>query len=554
MQPRSISVTIGPHSHKNRKARMKRNLLITALLLISLAVSAKAQLTAQQAVKEMTRGINIGNSLEAYPGGETSWGNPPIQEGFFVNLKQAGFNAVRIPITWGYDSRTLTEPPYTIDSTFMARVDTVVTWALEKGLFVIINAHHEAWLKDTLAITALADTAYADSAIARFDSIWSQIAIHFRNKSDSLIFEILNEPYPAPAAAVNQLNAQVLKIIRRTNPTRLVLYSGYMWSNSAQLVTAQIPDSSDKYLIGYYHSYDPWPFGLNGGTASNTLILSTIKSEMNQATTWSQKTGIPVILGEYGFINTCSYNPRMYAYATILDQAQQQGVAPFAWDDGGSFVIFNRNNGTFNEIKDIIIHTYPQSPNQLSISANSDGSIKLQWHNRNAESDSIMVQRAVGGDPHLGIASANFVDYAEIAPTDSVFIDSNTTSGNSYYYRLSITMKDSTVIQSYPIMMKDTVVTTVEQVNTPVSFQLFNNYPNPFNPTTVISYSIPKRGMVTLKIFDMLGREVATLVNEVKNAGSYEVQFDGSRLASGVYFDRLVTGNHAITRKMLLLK
>lgn len=533
---------------------MAGKLLVTFSLLVAASVSAKAQLTAQEAVKEMTRGINLGNSLDAYPGGWTSWGNPPIQESFFADLKNAGFNAVRIPITWGYDGRTMIEPPYTIDSSFMARVDSVVTWALDNGLFVIINAHHEMWLKDTLAITAPADTAYADSAIARFDSIWSQISTHFKNKSDSLIFEILNEPDPAPEAAVNQLNARVLKIIRRTNPTRLVSYSGYMWSNVAQMITAQIPDSSDKYLIAYYHSYDPWPFGLNGGTTSNANILSTIRSEMSQATAWSKRTGIPVILGEYGFINTCAYNPRMYAYATVVDQAEQQGVAPFAWDDGGSFTIFNRKTGTFNEIKDIIIHTYPQSPTNMSISENPDGAIELQWDNRNAENDSIDVQRAVGGPPQKGIAGVSFIDYKMLGPTDSTFVDDSVSLGSTYYYRLSITTKDSTVMQSYPIMLKDSLITAVAQVDNPVSFKLLNNYPNPFNPTTVVGYSIPRRGWVTLIVYDVLGRKVRTLVSGFENPGIHDVQFDGAGLASGVYFDRLEYDGKAVSGKLILMK
>lgn len=527
---------------------------ITIILLLGFALRAKAQtpLTAQQIVRQMTRGINIGNSLEAYPGGETSWGNPLMQKSFFADLRRAGFNAVRIPVTWGYDNRTLWAPPYTIDSTFMARVDTVVSWALDNGLFVIMNAHHEAWLKDTLADNAIADTAYVDSALARFDSIWSQIATHFHAKSDSLTFEILNEPYPAPAAAVNKLNAQVLKLIRRTNPTRVVLYSGYMWSNSAQLVTAQIPDSSDKYLIGYYHSYDPWPFGLNGGDTSNAVILSVIESEMNQAASWSQRTGIPVVLGEYGFMKSCSYNPRMYAYATIVDQALQHGISPFAWDDGGDFTIFYRNNGTFNEIKDILAHTSPQSPTNLGVSQISGG-VKLQWHNRNTENDSIWVQRGVGGAPQLGVSGVTFLDYMEVGPTDSVLVDSFATSASTYYYRLSVTMKDSSGLQSYPIMITATP-TEVVQAKAPTKFQLMNNYPNPFNPTTVISYQLPVTSHVTLRVYDVLGREVAALVSENETAGYKSVTFDASKLPSGVYLYQLQAGNFASVKKMLLIK
>ena len=85
-------------------------------------------------------------------------------------------------------------------------------------------------------------------------------------------------------------------------------------------------------------------------------------------------------------------------------------------------------------------------------------------------------------------------------------------------------------------------------------YSLEQNFPNPFNPSTQISYSIPKDGMVTLKIVDALGREVETLVNQAQTAGRYEVTFDGSRLASGVYFYRLVSGEKVITKKMLMVK
>ena len=532
-------------------------LLLIPLLVLSTVISTKAQpLTPQQAVQEMTRGINIGNSLEAYTeaytGNETWWGNPLITESFIAAVKNAGFNAVRIPITWGCTNWTFTTPPYTVDTTFMNRVDTVVTWALKHGLFVIINAHHEIWLKDTLADTKPADSAGVNSCIARFDSIWSQIATHFQNRSDSLIFEILNEPDPAPEAAVDKLNAQILKIIRRTNPTRIVSYSGYMWSNSAQLVIAQIPDSSDKYLIGYYHSYDPYPFGLNGGNATNSAIISIIDSEMTQATTWSHKTGIPVVMGEYGFMKGCTYNPRMYAYATVVDQALQHGVSPFAWDDGGDFTISNRSTGTFNEIKDIIIHTYPQSPTNLQISQIT-GAIELQWQNRNTESDSIVVQRGVGNAPQNGVSGVIFADYAKIGPTDAAFIDSSITSGSTYYYRLSITRADSSEMQSYPITITTTPTEVVER-NAPYRFELFNNYPNPFNPSTVIGYQLAVNSPVTIKVYDVLGREVMTLVNERQTAGDHSVKFDARNLPSGVYFYRLNAGSFSDTKKLLLLK
>jgi photosystem II stability/assembly factor-like uncharacterized protein len=86
------------------------------------------------------------------------------------------------------------------------------------------------------------------------------------------------------------------------------------------------------------------------------------------------------------------------------------------------------------------------------------------------------------------------------------------------------------------------------------SYRLSQNYPNPFNPATNISFNIPAQALVTLKVYDILGREMAVLVNEVRNKGLYTVTFDGSRLASGVYFYRLNAGDFTETKRMMLLK
>jgi hypothetical protein len=88
----------------------------------------------------------------------------------------------------------------------------------------------------------------------------------------------------------------------------------------------------------------------------------------------------------------------------------------------------------------------------------------------------------------------------------------------------------------------------------PAAFSLGQNYPNPFNPTTVISYQVPSAGSVKVAVYDLTGREAATLVNELKQPGTYDVVFDGRNLASGVYFYRMQAGGFAETRRLLLLK
>jgi len=90
--------------------------------------------------------------------------------------------------------------------------------------------------------------------------------------------------------------------------------------------------------------------------------------------------------------------------------------------------------------------------------------------------------------------------------------------------------------------------------NIPEKFELKQNFPNPFNPNTVISYSVAKSENVSIKVYDILGKEVQTLVNEVKNPGSYNVMFNAQNLSSGVYFYRLTSGSFTDIKKMTLVK
>jgi len=88
----------------------------------------------------------------------------------------------------------------------------------------------------------------------------------------------------------------------------------------------------------------------------------------------------------------------------------------------------------------------------------------------------------------------------------------------------------------------------------PVEYVLDQNYPNPFNPVTSISYAVPRTGRVSLKVYDLLGREVATLVQEVQQCGRYTFRFHGENLSSGLYLYRLTSERGTLVRKMLLMK
>lgn len=98
------------------------------------------------------------------------------------------------------------------------------------------------------------------------------------------------------------------------------------------------------------------------------------------------------------------------------------------------------------------------------------------------------------------------------------------------------------------------ITSVTDRTDIPNNFYLSQNYPNPFNPATLISYKMPSSSNVSLKVFDLLGREVATLVNEPKSAGNYEIKFDGSNLSSGVYLYQLKAGSYIETKKLILMK
>lgn len=98
------------------------------------------------------------------------------------------------------------------------------------------------------------------------------------------------------------------------------------------------------------------------------------------------------------------------------------------------------------------------------------------------------------------------------------------------------------------------MVDVKDNLNQPLTFNLNQNYPNPFNPSTQITFSIQKTSDVSLKVFNLLGQEVASLVNEVKAPGTYNVDFNASNLASGIYVYQITAGTFVSSKKMMLVK
>jgi len=131
------------------------------------------------------------------------------------------------------------------------------------------------------------------------------------------------------------------------------------------------------------------------------------------------------------------------------------------------------------------------------------------------------------------------------SPKEYEYIDSDIMRSDRYYYRLKQIDNDGTYEYSNVVSV---------EIGRPNDYHLSQNFPNPFNPMTIISYSIPEIEFVTLNVFDVLGNEIVTLVNEEKAAGSYKIEFGGSELTSGIYFYKLQAGDFVEAKKMVLMK
>ena len=378
-----------------------RYALISVLLCISSSAILHAQITGFEAARQM-RGINIGNTLDA-PEGETSWGQPLIQEYYFDDYKDAGFTAVRVCVTW--QKHMLTTSPYTVDSVFMNRVEQVCDWGLKRGLFIIVNSMHDGFVKDN----------YNSDNKKRFDSLWSQIAYRFQDKSDHLLFEILNESNPIGQNNAVDLNARICKLIRNTggnNKTRIIIYAGEGCSVD-QLVDATPPPLSDHtYLIGNFHLYVPWGFvsdnNASWGSAGDWSTLYDIFGKVNN---YAKSNNVAVMMNEFGCGPGHEWNSRMDFYECHVQNCLNYGFGFFAWDDGGGFNTYDRKNRKWiKDVKDVLTN-----PIISKEGCKADGWIQAQGVSRLPKNDNS------GGYYAGNIATGDYMNYRITVPTSGKY-------------------------------------------------------------------------------------------------------------------------------------
>ena len=178
------------------------------------------------------------------------------------------------------------------------------------------------------------------------------------------------------------------------------------------------------------------------------------------------------------------------------------------------------------------------------VGSSADGNILLNWATATETNNSgFEIQRAAD---RINFSNIAFVPgFGTTTERRNYSYTDNSASSGTYYYRLKQIDYNGAFAYSDIIEV---------QVTAPIKFALNQNYPNPFNPSTLISYSIPQNSFVTVKVYDIIGNEVSTLVNQTQSAGKYDVKFDASSLSNGVYFYTIKADNFTSTKKMILMK
>ncbi|CCO30800.1 hypothetical protein BN14_04832 [Rhizoctonia solani AG-1 IB] len=176
-------------------------------------LAAFTPLSAKETFARMSPGWNLGNTLDALPV-EGGWNNPPVQNVTFSQIYADGFRSVRIPIT--FVNQFVTEAPsYTVNTTWLSRINYVVDAALSTGLYAVVNVHHDSWHWADMS----GSKPDIDARKAKFEKLWQQLATTLKDKNERLIFEALNEPVgstQADANVLNDLNLRFANVVRNT--------------------------------------------------------------------------------------------------------------------------------------------------------------------------------------------------------------------------------------------------------------------------------------------------------------------------------------------------
>jgi len=312
---------------------------------------------AAEVVGLMKAGWNLANTLEcagqktvnavSTADFETAWGNPVTTPEMIKAVRDAGFGAVRVPVTWGPHM----DENYRIDKVWLDRVTEVVGYVLDAGMFCIINVHHDTgergWLR------AMGEPG--DEMHRRFAAIWQQLCEHFADYDDRLIFEGYNEMLDeeahwkfTDAASLARLNALAQLFVDTVrsrggyNPTRNLLVMPYAGAHSNERLGgfAMPKDSTEGHLILEVHNYDPTGFCWHNSEEpardfwGNESDMELLYSSMRDIAHHAKRFGVPAVIGEFGVEYKENDSERAKYAWHFAKSAGDLGIKCFWWDCG----------------------------------------------------------------------------------------------------------------------------------------------------------------------------------------------------------------------------
>jgi len=306
-----------------------------SLCLVLAAVSAQAgdSISAAQQVGHMTRGVNI-------VGYDPLWRDASqarFKPRHFKILHDGGFNSVRIVL----GAFRFMNDKYELPPSWFATLDGLVKDALAQDLTVILD-EHDFWLcgKDVAACRP------------RLMAFWTQVSEHYKNASGKVVFEILNEPNQAADAVWNDLLAEGLAVIRKTNPTRNVIIGPAFWNNVGWLDRLKLP-ADDRHIIVTVHYYLPMNFthqgarwtpeyqNLTGITWGTPGDYATLDKDFDAVQAWAKNNDRPILLGEFGAYDKGPMESRTKYTAAVARAAEKRGWAWAYWQFDSDFILYD---------------------------------------------------------------------------------------------------------------------------------------------------------------------------------------------------------------------
>lgn len=318
-------------------------------------------MSAAEIVKDMKIGWNLGNTLDCYnvtwevSDFETAWGNPRTTKAMIDTVKKAGFNAVRIPVSWNEHMNG-----NIIDGDWLNRVNEVVDYVIDNDMYAIINVHHDdyTWLNPSKA---------DEGAVkAKLVSIWEQLSDRFKDYDQHLLFEGMNEPRiiggqdewtggtAEEREVINHLFQAFVDTVRKSggnNSSRALIITSHAASIEADAVNDIVVPDDDRIIVSI-HYYSPWDFA-GGENGKSDWGSDSEKKELDKGFDFLKSKfidkGVPVIIGEFGATNKNNDSVRASYMEYYVKSAKSRGITCFIWDNGtkDEFGLLDRNSLTW---------------------------------------------------------------------------------------------------------------------------------------------------------------------------------------------------------------